>query len=217
MVDGTTVLSQHLTEVIRQHSSELLTRDDVNNLIKTLKESNPAVVEEVVPAVMKPGEVQKVLQNLLLEGISIRDLATILETLGDFAPKTKDPEILTEYVRNSLSRTICQQYREKDGKVYVVTIDPKLEDLIKSGLDRSGQESSFSLAPLKLKQIADAIGAEIEKVIEQGHSAVILCSPQIRLQVKRIVETVNPGTAVISYNEIVKDLQVESLGMVGVE
>ncbi len=217
VVDGTTVLSQHLTEVIRQHSAELLTRDDVNNLIKTLKESNPAVVEEVVPAMMKPGEVQKVLQNLLLEGISIRDLATILETLGDFAPKTKDPEILTEYVRNSLARTICQQYREKDGKVYVVTIDPKLEDLIKSGLDRSGAESSFSLAPLKLKQIADAIGAEIEKVLGQGHSAVILCSPQIRLQVKRIVETVHPGTPVISYNEIVKDLPVESLGMVAVE
>ncbi len=206
-----------MTEVIRQHSAELLTRDDVNNLINTLKESNPAVVEEVVPAILKPGEVQKVLQNLLLEGISIRDLATILETLGDYAPKTKDPEILTEYVRNSLARTICQQYREKDGKVYVVTIDPKLEDLIKSGLDRSGAESSFSLAPLKLKQIADAIGAEIEKVIGQGHSAVMLCSPQIRMQVKRIVETVHPGTPVISYNEIVKDLQVESLGMVAVE
>jgi flagellar biosynthesis protein FlhA len=217
VVDGTTVLTQHLTELIRQHSAELLTREDVNNLIKTLKESNPAVVEEVVPGIMKPGEVQKVLQNLLLEGISIRDLATILETLGDFAPKTKDPEVLTEYVRNSLARTICQQYREKDGKIYVVTLDPKLEDLIKSGLDRSGGESVMTLSPVKLKEIGEALQAKIESVLGTGHSPVLLCSPQTRLQVKRIVETVQPGTPVISYNEIVKDLQVESLGMVAVE
>ncbi len=217
VVDGTTVLTQHITELIRQHSAELLTREDVNNLIKTLKESNPAVVEEVVPAIMKPGEVQKVLQNLLLEGISIRDLATILETLGDFAPKTKDPEVLTEYVRNSLARTICQQYREKDGKIYVVTLDPKLEDLIKSGLDRSGAESVMTLSPIKLKEIGEALQSKIESVLGTGHSPVLLCSPQTRLQVKRIVETVQPGTPVISYNEIVKDLQVESLGMVAVE
>ncbi len=217
VVDGTTVLTQHLTELIRQHSAELLTREDVNNLIKTLKETNPAVVEEVIPGVMKPGEVQKVLQNLLLEGISIRDLGTILETLGDFAPKTKDPEILTEYVRNALARTICQQYREKDGKIYVVTLDPKLEDLIKSGMDRSGVESTFTLSPVKLKQIGDALTSEVDKVLGSGHSPVILCSPQIRLQTKRIVETVHPGTPVISYNEIVKDLQVESMGLVAVE
>jgi flagellar biosynthesis protein FlhA len=217
VVDAATVLATHLTELIKQHAHELLTRDEVNNLIKTLKESSPAVVEEVVPAVMKAGEVQKVLQNLLKEGVSIRDLGTILETIGDYAPRSKDPEVLTEYVRNALARTICRQHVEKDGKMYVITLDPKLEDLIKGAIERTDRGSFLSLSPALVNKIGERIGKEVEKLVTAGHTPVILCSPQVRAQVKRIADTLQPGIAVLSYNEILRDVQVEALGMVASE
>jgi flagellar biosynthesis protein FlhA len=217
VVDAATVLATHLTELIKQHAHELLTRDEVNNLIKTLKESSPAVVEEVVPSIMKAGEVQKVLQNLLKEGVSIRDLGTILETIGDYAPRSKDPEVLTEYVRNALARTICRQHVEKDGKMYVITLDPKLEDLIKGAIERTDRGSFLSLSPALVNKIGERIGKEVEKLVTAGHTPVILCSPQVRAQVKRIADTIQPGIAVLSYNEILRDVQVEALGMVASE
>jgi flagellar biosynthesis protein FlhA len=217
VVDAATVLATHLTEVIKQHAHELLTRDEVNNLIKTLKETSPSVVEEVVPAVMKPGEVQKVLQNLLKEGVSIRDLGTILETIGDFAPRSKDPEVLTEYVRNALARTICRQHVERDGKMYVITLDPKLEDVIKGAIERTDRGSFLALTPPMVSKIAERVGKEVEKLVTAGHTPVVLCSPQVRAQMKKIADTIQPGIAVLSYNEIIRDIQVEALGMVAVE
>ncbi len=217
VVDAATVLATHLTESIKQHAHELLTRDEVNNLIKTLKEQSPAVVEEVVPAVMKPGEVQKVLQNLLKEGVSIRDLGTILETIGDYAPRSKDPEVLTEYVRNALARTICRQHVGRDGKMYVITLDPKLEDMVKSAIERTDRGTFLGLTPATVNKIAERIGKEVEKLVTAGHTPVILCSPQVRAQVKKIADTIQPGIAVLSYNEILRDVQVEALGMVAVE
>ncbi len=217
VVDPTTVLTQHLTEIVKRHAADLLTREDVNTLIKTLKESNPAVVEEVVPGLLKPGDVQKVLQNLLREGVSIRDLGTILEALGDYAPRTKDPEILTEYVRNALARTISRQHLERDGRIYVITLDPKLEDLIKAGVERTEGGTSLTLSPAMLRKIGERIDKEIEKLVTAGHTPVILCSPTVRGGVRRIVDMVHPGTAVLSYNEVVKDVKVEALGMVPAE
>ena len=217
VVDAATVLATHLTETVRLHAHELLTRDEVNNLMKTLKESSPAVVEEVVPAVLKPGELQKVLQNLLKEGVSIRDLGTILETLGDFAPRTKDPEILTEYVRNALARSICRQHVGRDGRMYVITLDPKLEDVIKAAIERSDRGSFLSLTPATVSRIAERIGREVERLLAAGHPAVILCSPQVRGQVKRIADSIQPGITVLSYNEVLRDVKVESLGMVALE
>ncbi|HXX93254.1 MAG TPA: flagellar biosynthesis protein FlhA [Planctomycetota bacterium] len=217
VVDAATVLATHLTEVVKQHAHELLTRDEVNNLIKTLKETSPSVVEEVVPAVLKPGEVQKVLQNLLKEGVSIRDLGTILETLGDYAPRSKDPEVLTEYVRNALARTICRQHVERDGKIYVITLDPKLEDLVKGAIERTDRGTFLALTPPMVSKISERVAKEVEKLVTAGHTPAILCSPQVRAQMKKIADTIQPGITVLSYNEIVRDVQVEALGMVAVE
>jgi flagellar biosynthesis protein FlhA len=217
VTDAAAVLATHLTEVVRQHAHELLTRDEVQNLLKTLKETRPAVVEEVVPGLMKPGEVQKVLQNLLREGVSIRDLGTILETLGDVAPRSKDPEVLTEYVRNALARTICLRHVAKDGKIYVITLDPKLEDLIRSATERTERGATLGLTPALLGRLADRLRREIDRLTAAGHAPVVLCSPPVRAQVKRIADAVQPGVAVLSYNEIVREVKVESLGMVAVE
>jgi len=217
VVDAGTVLSTHLTETIKRYAHELLTRDEVNNLIKTLKEESPAVVEEVVPAVLKPGEVQKILQNLLKEGVSIRDLGTILETLGDYGPRIKDPEVLTEYVRNSLARTICRRHSAKDGRIHVVTLDPRLEDVIKAATERTERGSFVALSPAMVTRIGERLAQEIAKLVKAGHEPVILCSPQVRAQVKKIADAVQPGIAVLSYNEIVQDVKVESLGMVAAE
>jgi len=217
VVDAGTVLSTHLTETIKLYAHELLTRDEVNNLIKTLKEESPAVVEEVVPGVLKPGEVQKILQNLLREGVSIRDLGTILETLGDYAPRVKDPELLTEYVRNALARTISRQHVGKDGRMYVITLDPKLEDVVKSATERTERGTFLALSPVMVSRVGERLAKEIAKLVAAGHAPVILCSPQVRAQVKRIADTLQPGIAVLSYNEIVRDVKVESMGMVLVE
>jgi len=217
VADAANVLATHLTETIKRYAHELLTRDEVNNLIKTLKEESPAVVEEVVPGVLKPGEVQKILQNLLKEGVSIRDLGTILETLGDYGPRIKDPEVLTEYVRNSLARSISRRHSGQDGRIYVITLDPKLEDVIKAATERGERGSIVSLSPAMVSRIGERLSEEISKLVKSGHEPVILCSPQVRAQVKKIADAVLPGISVLSYNEIVQDVKVESLGMVAAE
>ncbi len=217
VADAAGVLATHLTETIKRYAHELLTRDEVNNLIKTLKEESPAVVEEVVPGVLKPGEVQKILQNLLKEGVSIRDLGTILETLGDYGPRIKDPEVLTEYVRNSLARSISRRHTGNDGRIYVITLDPKLEDVIKAATERGERGTFVSLSPSMVSRIGERLAQEIAKLVKSGHEPVILCSPQVRAQVKKIADAVQPGITVLSYNEIVQDVKVESLGMVAAE
>jgi flagellar biosynthesis protein FlhA len=211
------VLVTHLGEVLRRHAHELLTRDEVQNLLKALKETRPAVVEEVVPALLKPGEVQKVLQNLLREGVSIRDLGTILEVLGDHAPRSRDPEALTEHVRRALARTICRAHLEKDGRMRVLTLDPKLEDLIRSATERTERGAELGLAPALAARVAERLRREAERLEAAGHAPVILCSPAVRPQVRRIAETVRPGMAVLSYGEIVRDVRVEALGTVAAD
>ena len=217
VADPTTVLATHLSEIIRQHAHDLLTREEVNGLLRTLKETHPSVVEEVVPAVMKPGEIQKVLQNLLREGISIRDLGTILETLGDYAPRSRDPEVLTEYVRNALARTICLQHVSRDGRMVVVTLDPKLEDLIRAAIERTDRGTALGLTPALISRIGERLARETARLSEAGHSPVVLCSPAVRAAVKKVADAVQPGITVLSYNEILKDVKVEALGMVTAE
>src|SRR5688572_10556589 len=162
--DSVSVLHDHLRDVLRKHAADLLTRDDVNVLVKTLKEARPAVVEEVVPAVVRPGELQKVLRNLLREGVSIRDLGTILETLGDYGPRTKDPEILTEYVRQALARTLCARHLDSEGRLYVITLDPKLEDVIRTGTERHENGSVLTLAPALMTRITERVGREVDRL-----------------------------------------------------
>ncbi|HZN63449.1 MAG TPA: flagellar biosynthesis protein FlhA [Planctomycetota bacterium] len=215
--DAVSVLHDHLRDVLRRNAADLLTRDDVTALVKSLKEARPAVVEEVVPAVVRPGELQKVLRNLLREGVSIRDLGTILETLGDYGPRTKDPEILTEYVRQGLAGTLCARHLDPDGRLYVITLDPKLEDMIRGATERNESGSVLAIAPSLLAGITQRVGREVDRLVAAGHAAVILCAPAVRAQVRRLADMIQPGIEVLSFNEILRDVRVEALGMVTAE
>jgi len=213
VVDSSSVVATHLTEVVKTNAYELLTREEVSNLLENLKKSAPNLVEEVSGNVLKPGEIQKVLQNLLRERVSIRDLPTILETLGDFGTRTKDIEVLTEYVRNSISRTICQSVKGPDGKIHCITLEPRLEDLIAGSIERTDGGSYLRIEPNALNKIMNSVASEVEKLLSGGHTPVVLCSPQIRPQVRRIVEGIQAGIHVLSFNEIDKTVEVESVGM----
>lgn len=214
VVDITSVVATHLTELLRLHASELLTREEVSNLVEAVKEKSPALVGEVIPDVVKIGEVQKVLQSLLRERVSIRDLESVLETLGDYAPRTKDPEILTEYVRNALGRSICQTYRQNDGKLHVVTFDPALEDYVNNAVEHSDRGSYVTLSPDILASITEKAASRIERLVVKGYSPIVLCAPQVRAHVKKILEGKIPGVVVLSYNEIVSDVSVQVHGTV---
>ncbi|NIA21552.1 MAG: flagellar biosynthesis protein FlhA [Anaerolineaceae bacterium] len=213
VVDASSVVATHLTEIIKNHAAELLTREEVNKLVNTLKEKAPSVVEEVVPGVMKVGEIQKVLQNLLRERVPIRDLETILETLGDWAPRSKDADVLTEYVRNALARTLCEQYLSEDGVLRVVTLDPALEDRISAHIEHNERGSFLTMPPEVARTVAQEIAEAVRPLAGAGAPPVVLTSPQIRAQVKRIAETTLPNLAVLSFNEIVRGVKVESMGM----
>jgi len=217
VVDAPTVIGTHLTETIKRHADEILSRQDVANLVENLKERCPALVAEIIPGQVTPGQLHKVLQNLLREGITIRSLDVILETLGDASSRTKDVDIMSEYVRNSLARSICQTLVDEEGKIHVVTLDPKLEEVIAAGTEHTEQGSFLTLRPAMIQKIARLIEAECGKLTGKGYPAVVLCSPQVRLSVKRLTEATMSQLVVVSYNEIVKDVEVESEGMVVTE
>ena len=181
VVDASSVLATHITEIIKSNASVLLTRQDLNSMLDTVKEKSPAVVDEVVGGTLKAGDVQKILQALLEERVPVRDMETILETLGDWGSRTQDLEVLTEYVRNALSRTICFQYRDDDGKIRCVTFDPALEDTINRHIERSERGSFLTLPPATATKIVQAVANELQKLISVGNPAVLLCSPPIRL------------------------------------
>ncbi len=215
VVEAPAVLATHLTELIKGHAYELLTRQEVKNLIDNLKARVPALVEEVIPTVVKPGELQKVMQNLLRERVPVRDLETIIETLGDFATRTKDLDVLTEYVRNALSRTICKQYVDDSDRLWCLTLDPALEELINSHLERSDRGTTNTMPPQTQQQVVHQINEKAGELTQTGRSAVILCSPQIRGAVRRMIESSLPQVAVLAYNEIVPEVTVEAVGLVG--
>ena len=215
VVEATSVLATHLTEVIKRHASELLTRQEVKNLLDNLKARVPALVEEVVPTQVKPGELQKVMQNLLRERVPVRDLETILETLGDFAGRTKDLDVLTEYVRNALARTICKQYVDEGERLWCVTLDPALEDLIGGHIERSERGVTNTMPPKTAQQIVSQVAARTGELTQTGRQAVVLCSPQVRGALRRMIEPGLPHTAVLAYNEVVPEVSVEAVGLVG--
>jgi flagellar biosynthesis protein FlhA len=216
VVEASGVLATHITEVVKTHASELVTREEVAALLKQLKEKSPALVEEVVPTQVKPGELQKVLHNLLRERVPIRDLETILETLGEWASKTKDLEVLTEAVRHGLARTICNQYRDEQNVIHCVTLDPQLEDTINGYVERNERGSFLTLPPQLARQIAENVATAVAKLMQQGFHGVVLCSPQVRAHVRKLIESSLPAVAVLSYNEITRGMNVESVGIVGV-
>ena len=214
VVDATTVVATHLTEVIKTNAHDILNRQEVNRLIENVKETSPAVVEELIPNMLKASDVQHVLQNLLRERVSIRNLELILETLGDYAGRTKDADILTEYVRNALAGQICQANAEEDGTLYVVTMDPGLEETVQSSIEHTERGSFLTLSPKTAGDIVQAISGELEKLLAAGHPPVVVCSPTIRMHVRRLTENNLPQLVVLSYNEIVRNVKVETVGMV---
>ena len=214
VVDPPSIIATHLTEIIRQHISELLTRQDVQNLVNNLKDTNPSLVEELTPKLLGLGEIQKVLQNLLKEGISIRDLLTIFETLADYAPSTRDTDILTEYVRQSLKRAISSKFFPANETTSVVTLDPKLEQEIMASVKQSENGAYLTLDPEKTKAIMKSVGDETAKLENLGKNPIIVTSPIVRMYFKRLTEDYYRDLIVISYNEIENNVELQSVGMV---
>jgi len=214
VVDPPSIIATHLTEIIREHIAELLTRQDVQNLVDNLKENNHALVEELVPKLMSLGEIEKVLQNLLREGISIRDLVTIFETLADFAPSTHDPDILTEYVRQSLKRAISNKYFVPGETTSVVTLDPKIEQEIMSSVKQTETGAYLTLDPARTKSILTAVGEQVKKLEDAGKQAIIMASPIVRMYFKKMTEDYYKDLVVISYNEVEASIELQSVGMV---
>ncbi len=214
VVDPPSIIATHLTEIIRHHIAELLTRQDVQTLVNNLKESNPAVVDELVPKLLSLGEVQKILQNLLKEGISIRDLLTIFETLADYGSTTRDTDVLTEYVRQALKPAISSKYFPQNDTTSVVTLDPKLEQEIMSSVKQTEQGAYLTLDPERTKAIVNATGKEIEKLDSLGKNQIIITSPIVRMYFKRLVEDYYKDLSVVSYNEIESNVELQSVGMV---
>ncbi len=214
VVDPPSIIATHLTEIIREHIAELMTRQDVQNLVNNLKESNPVLVDELVPKLMSLGDIQKVLQNLLSESISIRDLLTIAETLADYASTTHDPDILTEYVRVALKRAISNKYFSMGDSSSVVTLDPKIEQEIMASVKQSEQGSYLTLDPTRIKAIIQSTGQEKEKLEQMGKNPIVVTSPIVRTYFKKLTEDYYRDLVVLSYNEIDSDVELQSVGMI---
>lgn len=213
VVDAATVLITHLTEFIKSHAYELLGRQETKELVETVKETNPAVVEELVPEVMTYGQVQKVLQNLLREQVPIRDMTTILEVLADNAPLTSDSDYLTEAVRQALFRTISGLYSDK-GALKVITVEAPVEELIHASLQKTGSGAYPAIEAVKAENLLHQLRELADKAVETGQQPVVLCSSRIRLPFRRFIERFLPGIAVLSFNELTPELQIETLGAV---
>lgn len=214
VVDPPSIIATHLTEVIRSHIAELLTRQDVQNLVNNLKESNPVLVEELVPKLLGLGEIQKVLQNLLSEGISIRDLLSIFETLADHAPTTRDTDVLTEYVRQNLKRAISSKYFPANETTSVITLDPRVEQEIMSSVKQTEQGAYLTLDPDKTKAIIASVEEEVSKLENMGKSAIVITSPIVRMYFKKLTEEYFKDLIVVSYNEVESNIELQSVGMV---
>lgn len=214
VVDPPSIIATHLTEVIRSHIAELLTRQDVQNLVNNLKESNPVLVDELIPKQLGLGEVQKVLQNLLDEEISIRDLLTIFETLADHASATRDTDVLTEYVRQSLKRAISNKYFPANETTSVITLDPKVEQEIMSSVKQTEQGAYLTLDPDKTKAIISSVETETSKLENMGKSAIVITSPIVRMYFKKLTEEYFKDLIVVSYNEVESNIELQSIGMV---
>ena len=214
VVDPPSIIATHLTEVIRQHIAELLTRQDVQNLINNIKDNNSTLIDELVPKLMGIGEIQKVLQNLLEEGISIRDLVTILETLADHAAVTRDPDILTEYARRGLKRAISSKYFTVGEVTNVVTVDPAIEQEIMNSVKNTEQGSYLSLDPERSKKIVEALGNELKKLEDMGKNPIVITSPIVRMYFRNLAKDYYKDIIVISYNEVESNVELQSVGMV---
>lgn len=214
VVDPPSIIATHLTEIIKSHLDELLTRQDVQNLIDNVKEKNTTLIDELVPKLLGVGEIQKVLQNLLSEGISIRDLVTIFETLADYAGSMRDTDVLTEYVRQRLKRSISSVYFADGEMTTVITLDPQVEQEIMNSIKQTEQGAYITLDPGKTKKILNSVETEIKKLENQGKAPIIITSPIVRMYFKKLTRDYFKDLIVISYNEIESDVELQSIGVV---
>ncbi len=214
VVDPPSIIATHLTEVIKEHLDELLNRQDVQNLIDNITETNKTLVDELVPKLLGVGDIQKVLQNLLKEGISIRDLVTIFETLADYAATSRDTDILTEYVRQSLRRAISNKYFGDEELTTVITLDPKVEQMIMNSVKQTEQGAYIALDPAVTKEILNSTEVELKKLENKGQAPIIITSPIVRMYFKKLTSEYFKDLIVISYNEIDSNIELKSVGVV---
>ena len=215
VVDPPSIVATHMTEIVRRHIHELLSRQDVQTLIDNVRITYPAVVDELVPKILTLGEIQKVLANLLREAVSIRDMVTILETLADYAPITRDSDMLTEYVRQGLGRAISKTYLNSSNSE-VLTLDPKLEKLILDSVQKTEAGSYMAMEPAMSNRIVSNAASLSEKLVQTGKQPIVLASPVVRLYFKRLTENAIPGLIVLSYNELDPSLEINAIGMVSI-
>jgi flagellar biosynthesis protein FlhA len=213
VVDCNTVMATHLSEVVKNHAHELLGRQEAQNLLDNISKNYPKLIDELIPNLMSLGGVLKVLQNLLRESVSIRDLRTILETLADFAPHIQDPDLLTEQVRQALARQISAAFAGDSNTLSIITLDHEVEEAIHESIRSNGQVGSLALDFEKIKTLLENIGKHLEK-FRGGLNPVLLCPAPIRLHVKKLTERYFPSLAVISHNEVAPQIKIQSLGTV---
>lgn len=214
VVDHSTVMTTHISDVIRRYAHELIGRQEVQSLLDTLKETHPKVVEELVPNQLSLGGVVKVLQNLLMEQVSIRDLLTTVEAMADWAPSVKQLDLLTEYVRQALSRTITQQYLDDDGELKVVNLGQPFERRIAEAIERTGQGEFLAIDPRLAQSIVQSLGEQLENFAPLNLQPIVLCSAQIRPHFKKLVDRFIPNLTIISYDEVMANIRIQSIGVV---
>ena len=217
VVDSATVITTHLTEIVKTHADELLGRQDVQSLLDSLAGSHPKVVEELVPNVVPLGTLQKVLQRLLRERISVRDLLTILETLADYVPMSKNVDLLTGYARQALARTITGEYKDMDGNITVVMVSPGIEDSINKSVQHTEYESFVAADPNLIQEVVSKFQEFVKIFTNKGLQPIILCSPNVRIYLRKILEKFFPNIIVLSHNEITNEVNIKSLGMLAVK
>ena len=214
VVDPSTVVATHLTEVLRTHGDELLGRQDAQKLLDNLAKTHPKVVEELLPELMNLGGVQKVLQNLLRERVSIRDMLTICETLADYAPKVKDTDVLTEYVRQKLSRSIVSSFVDDEGNISVLTLSTQIEDFVRESVQQSEQGGFLSLEPNFAQRLLDSVKESVERVSNEGYQPIIICASVVRRHLRQFLARFLPQVVVLSHNELTSHIKIESLGTI---
>ncbi len=213
VVDPPSIIATHLTEIIKKHANELTGRQEVQVLVDNIRQSYPVIVDELIPKLMGVGEIQKVLANLLKEGVSIRDMVTILETLADHAAVTHDTDLLTEYVRQALGRAISKKFFT-ESKSNVLTLDPKLEQIIMDSVQKTETGSYLTLEPNMTNTILGNLSKQVQKLLQLGQQPVVLASPVVRLYFKRLADQMIPGLIVLSYNELDPGLEIQSIGVI---
>src|SRR3984957_7871895 len=214
VVDAPSVLVTHLSETVKRHCHEILSRQDVQNLLDNLKTTHATVVTELIPGQLKVGEVQRILQNLLAEGVSIRNLAGILEKVSDYTSTTKNPDELSEYARRALGPQIVKPYQGEKGGLQAITLDPRLEQQIAQGVRQTPTEISLTMEPKLARHVVDTLSQRLQQLLSAGQPPVVLCAPQIRLAFRRFFETTFSELTVLAYTEVPSRIEIQSSGII---